>query len=149
MIIFDLACQHDHQFEGWFQSREDFDSQLGNGLIACPHCASIKIRRVPSAVHLTLPKKPTAVPVKQASTPDLPIDMHAGALTAFRQLSEMLLAHCEDVGIDFANEARRIHYVEAPARSIRGEASAEEVEALLEEGIEVFRLARLKPGDFH
>lgn len=149
MIIFDLACQHDHQFEGWFQSREDFDSQLVHGQIACPHCASLEIRRVPSAVHLTLPKEPAAVPVKQPSIPALPIDMRADARVAFRQLSEMLIADCEDVGADFANEARRIHYVEAPARSIRGEASAEEVEALLEEGIEVFRLARLKPGDFH
>jgi hypothetical protein len=75
--------------------------------------------------------------------------MRAGALAAFRQLTEMLLANCEDVGADFAEEARRIHYVEAPERSIRGEASAEEYEALLEEGIEVFRLARLKPGDLH
>ena len=76
-------------------------------------------------------------------------DMRAGALAAFRQLTEVLLANCEDVGADFAEEARRIHYVEAPERSIRGEASAEEYEALLEEGIEVFRLARLKPGDMH
>jgi hypothetical protein len=58
------------------------------------------------------------------------------------------LANCEDVGADFAEEARRIHYVEAPERSIRGEASAEEYEALRDEGIEVFRLARLK-GDLH
>ena len=150
MIIFDLACQHNHRFEGWFQSREDLDSQLARGLIACPHCASPEIRRVPSAVHLTLPAAAATV----SAQPPLPtstaaIDMRAGALAAFRQLSEMLLASCEDVGADFADEARRIHYVEAPARSIRGEASAEEVEALLEEGIEVFRLARLKPGDFH
>jgi hypothetical protein len=39
----------------------------------------------------------------------------------------------------FAEEARKIHYLEAPERSIRGEASAEEYEALREEGIEVFR----------
>ena len=105
---------------------------------------------MPSAVHLTLPAAAATVSAQPPlATSTAAIDMRAGALAAFRQFSEMLLASCEDVGADFADEARRIHYVEAPARSIRGEASAEEVEALLEEGIEVFRLARLKPGDFH
>ena len=149
MIIFDLACQHDHRFEGWFQSREDFDSQLDSGLIACPHCGSLAIRRIPSAVHLASSAPvPAAVAAKPAAATPV-IDMRAGALAAFRQLTEVLLANGEDVGADFAEEARRIHYVEAPERSIRGEASAEEYEALLEEGIEVFRLARLKPGDMH
>ena len=76
-------------------------------------------------------------------------DRRAGVLTAFRRLTEMLLANCEDVGEDFADEARKIHYVEAPERSIRGVATAEEYEELRDEGIEVFRLARLKPGDLH
>lgn len=148
MIIFDLACQHDHRFEGWFQSREDFDSQLDSGLIACPHCGLLAIRRVPSAVHLGGSAPAPDVAATPAPTTPV-IDMRAGALAAFRQLTEVLLANCEDVGADFAEEARRIHYVEAPERSIRGEASAEEYESLLEEGIEVFRLARLKPGDLH
>ncbi|EXI77824.1 MAG: hypothetical protein AW12_03086 [Candidatus Accumulibacter sp. BA-94] len=61
----------------------------------------------------------------------------------------MLLARCEDVGPDFAEEARKIHYLEAPDRAIRGEASAEEYEALREEGVEVLRLPRLKVEDLH
>ncbi|MEF8708616.1 MAG: DUF1178 family protein [Candidatus Accumulibacter propinquus] len=61
----------------------------------------------------------------------------------------MLLANCEDVGARFAEEARKIHYVEAPERSIRGEASTAEYEALREEGIEVFRWPYMKPGDLH
>jgi hypothetical protein len=142
MIIFDLACQHGDQFEGWFQSREDFDSQLASRLIECPHCGSLEIRRVPSAVHLA-----RAAPEAAASSPA--VDMRASAFAAFRQFTERLLATCEDVGSDFASEARRIHYVEAPERSIRGETSAAEYQALLDEGIEVFRLARLKPGNLH
>ena len=149
MIIFDLACPHEHHFEGWFQSREDFDGQLAQGLIACPHCASLEIRRVPSAVHLSRPTEASPSPAAGQTVKSVPIDLRAGALAAFRQLTELLLANCEDVGSDFAEEARRIHYVEAPERSIRGEATAEEYEELLEEGIEVFRLARLKPGDLH
>ncbi|MBL8393456.1 MAG: DUF1178 family protein [Candidatus Accumulibacter sp.] len=149
MIIYDLACQHDHRFEGWFRSREHFDSQLAAGLVDCPHCGSPEIRRVPSTVHVgrsTTIENPTAL--QPMTLPPLP-DMRAGALTAFRRLTEMLLANCEDVGEEFAEEARKIHYVEAPERSIRGVATAEEYQELLDEGIEVFRLARLKSGDLH
>ncbi|HPU81420.1 DUF1178 family protein [Accumulibacter sp.] len=144
MIIFDLACQHGHRFEGWFQSREDFDSQLAASLVTCPQCGSPEIRRVPSAVHLARPG-----PVS-ASAVEVPIpDVRGSAFAVFRQLTEMLLANCEDVGARFAEEARKIHYVEAPERSIRGEASTAEYEALREEGIEVFRWPYMKPGDLH
>jgi len=149
MIIFDLACQHDHQFEGWFQSREDFDSQLAVGLVSCPHCGSVDIRRVPSTVHLGRASAQVDSPHRQAPASAPAVDGRAGSLPAFRHLTEMLLAHCEDVGEDFAAEARRIHYVEAPERSIRGVATAEEYEELLDEGIEVFRLQQVKAGDLH
>ena len=77
MIIFDLACQHDHRFECWFQSREDFDSQLASGLIACPHCGSLAIRRIPSAVHLASSAPvPAAVAAKPAAATPV-IDMQA------------------------------------------------------------------------
>ena len=142
MIIFDLACQNDHCFEGWFQSGEDFAAQLARSLISCPQCGSMEIRRVPSAVHLTRSAPPSAR--------ELPaIDLRDGALAAYRRLTEMLLANCEDVGARFAEEARRIHYLEADERSICGEASAEEYDGLREEGIDVFRLPLLKPGNLH
>ncbi|WP_291992673.1 DUF1178 family protein [Candidatus Accumulibacter sp. ACC003] len=153
MIIFDLACQHDHRFEGWFQSRDDFDSQLSAGLVGCPECGSQDIRRVPSALHLGKPQPtPPGVPAK-ASEEKLPaaprIDPRAGALSAYRQLTAMLLAKCEDVGARFAEEARKIHYREVPERAIRGEATAEECEELRDEGVEVLRVPRLKVTDLH
>jgi hypothetical protein len=51
-----------------------------------------------------------------------------------------LMAHTEDVGDRFADEARRIHYGEAQPRGIRGQATPQDAEALLEEGIEVAAL---------
>ncbi len=53
------------------------------------------------------------------------------------KLAREILANTEDVGARFAEEARRIHYKEAPERGIRGQASAEEARALADEGIEV------------
>ncbi len=159
MIIFDLSCQHEHRFEGWFQSREDFDSQSSRSLISCPDCGSLQVRRVPSALHGggqakiaedAAPASVAAVPVAPVASGQPPaIDPRAGARSTLRQLTTILLANCEDVGDRFAEEARRIHYLEAPERSIRGQASNEEYEALREEGVDVLRLPRLKVKDLH
>ncbi|RDE50285.1 MAG: DUF1178 family protein [Candidatus Accumulibacter meliphilus] len=166
MIIFDLSCQHEHRFEGWFQSREDFDSQSSRSLISCPDCGSLQVRRVPSALHVgrqskslevVPPPMPPRPPMSAASSAAVPapvppspaIDPRAGARSSLQQLTTMLLANCEDVGEHFAEEARKIHYLETPERSIRGQASNEEYEALREEGIEVLRLPRLKVKDLH
>ncbi len=144
MIIFDLSCDQDHPFEGWFQSQANYDSQHESGLISCPRCGSTQIRRVPSAVHLA---KPANTP---ESTNELPqINTQSGMLAAYQQLMSVIVANSEDVGKDFALEARKIHYMEAPLRSIRGEASVDDYEALRDEGIEVLRLPGIKKTDLN
>ena len=140
MIIFDLACKGEHRFEGWFRSAQDYDSQLARGMVVCPQCGSLEVRRVPSAVHLARPL-PTATPV--SARPG--IDNRATMLA----LLQGMTSNFEDVGKDFADEARKIHYMEAPERSIFGEATAADCEALLDEGIEVLRLPRLKKDGLH
>jgi hypothetical protein len=55
----------------------------------------------------------------------------------------------EDVGRRFPEEARKIHYEEAPKRSIRGVASREEAEALTDEGIAVFPLPIPPQSEWH
>jgi hypothetical protein len=145
MIIFDLACPLEHRFEGWFQSAQDFDSQIARGLVNCPQCASLDVRRIPSALHLTRQKPPAP-----AEAPPQPaVDLRSGAIGTYKQLTNLLLAACEDVGENFVEEARRMHSLAAPKRSICGHASEEEYEMLREEGIEVLRLPLLKPGDLH
>ena len=65
-------------------------------------------------------------------------------LAAYQQLVSLIVANSEDVGNDFAQEARKIHYMEAPSRSIRGEATADDYESLREEGIEILRVPIVK-----
>ena len=144
MIIFDLSCDHDHPFEGWFESQANYDSQHERGLISCPHCASTRIRRVPSAVHLA---KPANTPEPTSKLPQ--IDTRSGMRAAYQQLVSVIVANSEDVGQDFADEARKIHYMEAPQRSIRGEATADDYETLREEGIDVLRLPIIKKTDLN
>jgi hypothetical protein len=52
-------------------------------------------------------------------------------------LARHVIENTEDVGSRFAEEARRIHYREAPDRGIRGQTTVEEAQMLAEEGIEV------------
>lgn len=134
MKVFNLRCSNGHGFEGWFASEDDFLDQNGRGLIECPLCADRIVKRTPSAPRLNLsaagePQEPTATTV---SMPDL----QAAWLHAVRQV----MAHTEDVGERFADEARRIHYGESEQRGIRGQATPQQRAELHDEGIEVVAL---------
>ena len=130
MKVFDLVCDKDHGFEGWFDSADAFESQLARGLVECPLCGSASVVRRPSAPRLNL--SASSAPTAPAPVPD------ARALEqAWLRLARHIRENTEDVGERFAEEARRIHYQEAPARGIRGVATPSESEALAEEGIEV------------
>jgi hypothetical protein len=146
MIIFDLNCHNGHRFEGWFQSAEALDAQRAGGLLSCPVCGSADVRRVPSALHLTRAPE-EAPPARPAKAPVA--DPRAELLAAYRKFVAAIMANSEDVGEEFASEARRIHYLEAPERPIRGQTSDEEFEALRDEGIGVLRVPVPKKEDLN
>jgi hypothetical protein len=140
MKIFDLLCEAGHKFEGWFGSAEDFASQKRERLLECPTCGSLHIERVPSASRVNLGAQ---APVQQppGKTPDMAgKDPFAIAQMLYSRMLDELLTKTEDVGKAFPAEARRIFHEEAPARPIRGTATAEEHEELIDEGIPVARL---------
>jgi len=144
MIVFDLLCGEGHRFEGWFGSADDFARQRDRSLLSCPACGSGKVSRVPSATRANLgapePKKPK-VPSQPAKTPDMEgKDPFAVAQMLYSRMLDELLTKSEDVGKEFPAEARKIFYNESPARAIRGQATNEQHEELLEEGIPVARL---------
>lgn len=143
MIIFDLTCNLGHAFEGWFQSLENYEDQLAQELVSCPHCGSIEIRRVPSAIHVSKSAAPQDINAKKAQVSSEEM------ISLLGQVLSSIIASTEDVGTGFANEARRIHYLESPERPIRGEASFEEFESLRDEGIEVMMLPTLKKEGVH
>ncbi|MDN7970016.1 DUF1178 family protein [Burkholderia multivorans] len=129
MKVLDLQCPHGHRFEGWFASADEFESQLSRKLVECPVCGTTEVSRMPSAPRLNL----------SGATQAQPVDPRALQAQVMRALREVL-AKTENVGERFAEEARRIHYNEAPARSIRGVATPEDAQALVEEGIDVMPL---------
>lgn len=160
MKVLDLRCTNGHGFEGWFGSEDDFLAQNGSGRIECPLCADRVITRLLSAPRLNLsgarevvplpeprpqaplsvsgagPARPVSAEFAVARNSAAAADLQAAWLGAVRKL----MADTEDVGERFPEEARRIHYGEAAERPIRGQADAQEREALREEGIEVLAL---------
>ena len=151
MIIYDLSCNNNHHFEGWFQSAADFESQLDRDFICCPQCDSAEVRRIPSAVAIG-----THRPISNTATASTPIAtggamMPAGkqVMELYRQLVQAIAVNCEDVGTSFPDEARKIHYNEAPERAIRGQASEDECEALRDEGIPILLMPTIKEEDLN
>lgn len=146
MKVFDLGCERDHSFEGWFASAEEYESQLARGLIECPVCGTHEVRRLPSAPRLNLSAGEAAgAEAAQSDAQASPSQRQLQA--AWLKMARHIRDNTEDVGERFADEARRIHYEEAPARGIRGIASRSEAGELAEEGIEVFSFPMPKlPG---
>ena len=142
MKVLDLCCTNDHRFEGWFGSDADLQSQQERGLLTCPVCGHNEVERLPSAPRLNLSSS-RAENAHKGDTAKT-AEGEGGAPAALQQLYlkavRHVLANTEDVGDRFAEEARRMHYDEAPERGIRGTTSREEAQELAEEGIEVMPL---------
>ena len=144
MIVFDLLCARGHRFEGWFNSAADFASQGERELLSCPSCGSTQVERVPSATRANLgaqPPQEPKQPKQPVKTPDMEgKDPFAIAQMLYSRLLDEIFTKSEDVGKGFPAEARRIYYQETPARAIRGQATQQEHDDLVDEGIPVARL---------
>lgn len=131
MKVLNLRCVHDHRFEGWFASNDEFESQQQRGLVDCPMCGDKAIERLPAAPRLNT----LALREPQRTPP--PAEPHAQMQQRWLQAVRHVMDNTEDVGERFPEEARRIHYGEAQERGIRGRASREDADALRDEGIEI------------
>jgi hypothetical protein len=153
MIVYELACAAGHRFEGWFASADEFARQAGGALVRCPVCDTAEVVRIPSA-QVRVAKGATVKRTRKAKA-DTAADPEAvtGAIAGIApevlaKLREMV-RNTENVGRRFPEEARKIHYEEVPARTIRGQASREETDALEEEGIDVSPLPDFLTRDTH
>ena len=145
MIVFDLLCAQGHAFEGWFASGTEFDRQKEAQLVTCPVCDGSDVERRPSA-KVRVAKAAQAAPTPVAAPHG---DAIAGIPPELLAKLREVVRNTEDVGERFPEEARKIHYDEAPARSIRGQASREEAQELADEGIEFSPLPPLLTRESH
>lgn len=151
MIRYALACDQGHRFESWFQDSAAYDKQAKRGLVTCPHCGSAKVEKAIMAPRLSVTAKkrgktpmmetpaPEAV-APEAASDNAPVAMVSPQEREFRaklkELRDHLTKNADNVGGQFPEEARKMHYGEIEHRSIYGEASTEEARKLAEEGIE-------------
>ena len=145
MIVFNLACNNHHGFEGWFGTADDFAQQAKAGDIACPVCGSMEVARQLSAPYVN-----TRSGGKGADEAHV-VTVANAAHDLRKKFIEHVLNNTEDVGRRFPEEARRIFYKEAPERAIRGTASSQEVGELTQEGIDVMAIPGTPalPGKLH
>jgi len=124
VIKYALACAAGHPFEGWFGSSTDYDDQSARGLVECPVCGSHQVAKQIMAPSVLGTRDPDPAPHRQ----------FAEAMSRLRSHVE---ATFDDVGEDFAAEARAIHEGKAEERGIYGQATGQDVVELIKDGVPV------------
>ena len=154
VIVYNLACDHQHPFEGWFGSPADFENQRDRGLVECPVCGSNAVERKLHAPRINMGARQSAASVANeaseskestavtVATETTPATMDSGPEIDFGKLREAMASFADNVrenteyvGEKFAEEARAMHYGEKPHKGIRGRADRETAQELREEGI--------------
>ncbi|WP_262693058.1 DUF1178 family protein [Kordiimonas aquimaris] len=164
MIVFDLKCDNAHQFESWFRSSSAFEQQKQAGLVICPYCDSSSVTKalmapnvsakgnqtranpthskdaeISTSVSAAQLPSPPKLPAAVSTSPEMERLVEQAA-DVMSKIQEHVEKNCDNVGDQFAEEARKIHYGEADERGIYGNASADEAKELIEEGIDVLPL---------
>ena len=130
MILFDLQCEKDHKFECWFASSANYEKQLKNKMIICPYCNSTEIKKSLMAPNINT--KNTSKNSKKSNKQNLAQNNLEKQIKKFKKYIEQ---NTDNVGKNFAEEARKIYYGEAKSRPIRGESTKKEAQELTQEGI--------------
>ena len=125
----------DHEFEGWFASEESYLDQKNKKLIACPICDNTGIRRAVMAPNVTL--KSEKIQSKKSNT------AFYNSRSTLQHLKTWVEKNCENVGDNFAKEARKASLGERDDH-IYGTASDKEIKDLHKEGIGAIRIPNVK-----
>lgn len=137
MIRFNLSCEQEHQFDGWFSSSDEFDLQINQGLLTCPACDSAKVTKSLMAPSVTTGRS------RETMRDCLSADDRREYSKQLKVLRDKITENSEDVGRKFPEEARKIHYGEVKPRGIIGQADRKEVSELLDEGVGLLPLPEI------
>jgi hypothetical protein len=160
MIRYSLQCERGHAFESWFQDSASFDKQAKRGLVSCPICDSVKVEKSIMApqiprkgrtaeqrageeklIRASARRKKAEAAAASAAAPEAPAPLamapqEAELRAKLKELRDHIKANADNVGEQFPEQARKMHYGEIEHRSIYGEASPKEAKELLDEGVE-------------
>lgn len=155
MIVYDLVCESEHVFESWFKNSAAYDTLRKGRKISCPICGTAKVRKAPMAPRLSksglkdlapapVPDQPQ-VKVPEISESDDMTTAMTKAVEAIKELQTTIEKNFDNVGVKFPEEARKMHYGESEVRGIYGEATVEEAQELIEEGVDIAAVPWQKP----
>jgi hypothetical protein len=130
MIAFDLMCGNGHLFECWFKDSASFEEQRDSGIINCPVCDNTQVDKVlsPFMVRKNGGEKRSEVDPSRV----------------LQAIQDFVDKHFEDVGVEFAKEALKIHYGETEKRNIKGTATSDEETLLKKEGVQFLKIPVVK-----
>ena len=141
MIAFDLICTHGHKFECWFKNGNSFEEQRSYGIIHCPVCDDNQVEKAIST--FAIKKYGDRREEDQEAEKLDPKRAHQ----ALQIITEYVNKNFEDVGLDFAKEALKIHFGESKKKNIKGTALPDEEKILKEEGVPFVKIPLLKRLD--
>ncbi len=130
MISFDLECVKGHKFEGIFKDYESYNDQFNNKMIACPVCESLEIKRLY-----------TGCSIQSRSSDGISLAKdNPNIFDIIKMVNEYVRENFENVGTEFADKARSMHYGIDDQKNIYGTSTPQEIKELLDEGIAVIPL---------
>ncbi len=136
MIQYALQCSNGHRYDAWFKSAAAYDEQQARGIVTCAVCGEAHVE-----------KAPMAPAVARTDNARIPLSAAHPDAAKFREMlrdyRRQVTTEADYVGDRFAEEARKIHFEEAEARGIYGEATRDEVAALLDDGVDFLPLPDL------
>lgn len=132
MIIYDLKCEKQHKFEGWFKDLAAFEEQKAKKLITCPLCGSSDVAMVPSSIAVM--GRSRELKERKANLTDV------SPMKMLEMINDFVAKNFDDVGERFAEVALRIHRGDEQKRNIRGVTTEKEEETLREEGVEFMKI---------
>ncbi len=150
MMLYSLLCEQSHTFDAWFRDSQTFATQMTEQLVSCPVCNSVQVRKAITAANIAIAKK-QEVEINSAKSSlssqanKIPKDLINRQI--IRELHKFVEKNCENVGRNFADQARKIHDGELLGKNIYGQATHEEAKELLEEGINVMALPTVPIAD--
>jgi len=126
MIKYALKCSDGHVFESWFENADAYEKLNKAKMVSCAICGITEVEKTLMAPQVAASRKKTKLS-EPAS------DMEK----AIKNLRKKVEANSENVGTNFASEARAMHYGDKPERAIYGQAKPDEAKSLIDEGVPV------------
>jgi hypothetical protein len=134
MIKYHLNCKCGETFESWFSTSNEYESLKSKKLINCIYCGSISVKKAVMAPNL----------FKKSNTISKKTNKEKNITENLLSLKKYIEQNCKDVGKNFPQEARNIHYDKKTSKGIYGKATPQETAELLDEGIEVATIPWIK-----